>query len=205
MSSFCKCVPKITIIWCVLPEIWCATDNFLSYWLTFLPFDPTLWKKCKKTWTYYPSYARVPKWRSYDVWLLKYKGTTDSLLTFFALLPKKSIFKKNEKKHLEILSFYTSVSKIMIICYAILFLRYDAWQIVVFYFELFFFPFTLLPLTFRKIKIKKKMWEKNLDMSSFTQVYQKSWSYAILFLRYGAWWMQLLFFTLGYFLPFYTP
>ena len=97
MSSFCKCVPKITIIWCVLPEIWCATDNFLSYWLTFLPFGPTLWKKCKKTWTYYHSYARVPKWRSYDVWLLKYKGTTDSLLTFFALLPKKSIFKKMKK------------------------------------------------------------------------------------------------------------
>ena len=35
------------------------------------------------------------------------------------------------------------------------------------------------------------------------KVYQKSWSYAILFLRYGTWWMQLLFFILGYFLPFY--
>ena len=140
----------------MLPEIWCATDNFLSYWLTFLPFDPTLWKKCKKTWTYYPSYTRVPKWRSYDVWLLKYKGTTDSLLTFFALLPKKSIFKKNEKKRLEILSFYTSVSKIMIICYAILFLRYDAWRIVVFYFELFFFPFYPFAPNIPKNKNQKK-------------------------------------------------
>ena len=26
MSSFYICVPKITIIWCMLPEIWSATD-----------------------------------------------------------------------------------------------------------------------------------------------------------------------------------
>ena len=29
-------------------------------------------------------------------------------------------------------------------------------------------------------------------------MYKKSWSYAILFLRYGMWWMLLLFFVLGY-------
>ena len=34
---------------------------------------------------------------------------------------------------------------------------------------------------------------------------QKSWSYAILFLRYAVWWMQLLFFILGYCLLFYFP
>ena len=34
-------------------------------------------------------------------------------------------------------------------------------------------------------------------------MYQKSWSYPILFLRYGMWRMQLLFFILGYFLPVY--
>ena len=39
----------------------------------------------------------------------------------------------------------------------------------------------------------------------FTQVYQKSWSYAILFLRHGTWHMQLLLFFLGYFLSFYPP
>ena len=45
------------------------------------------------------------------------------------------------------------------------------------------------PLTMQKIKILKK-WKKNTwRYYHFTQVYQKSWSYAILFLRYGAWQM----------------
>ena len=34
---------------------------------------------------------------------------------------------------------------------------------------------------------------------------QKSWSYTILFLRYALWWMQVLFFILGYCLLFYSP
>ena len=38
----------------------------------------------------------------------------------------------------------------------------------------------------------------------FTQLYQKSWSYAILFLKYDTW-QILLFFILGYFLSFYSP
>ena len=28
--SFCKCVPQITIIWCMVPEIWRATDGILQ-------------------------------------------------------------------------------------------------------------------------------------------------------------------------------
>ena len=55
----------------------------------------------------------------------------------------------------------------MIICYAILFLRYDAWRIVAFYFELFFLPFYPFAPNSPKNQNKKKMWEKNLDMSSF--------------------------------------
>ena len=47
-----------------------------------------------------------------------------------------------------------------------------------------FCPFT--SLTAQKVKIKKN--EKNAGIyHHFTIVYQKSWSYAILFLRYGAW------------------
>ena len=34
-------------------------------------------------------------------------------------------------------------------------------------------------------------------------MYKKSWLYSILFLRYGTWWMLLLFFILGNFFPFY--
>ena len=34
----CTCVTKITIIWCMLPEIWSATDIFLVILGHFLPF-----------------------------------------------------------------------------------------------------------------------------------------------------------------------
>ena len=47
-----------------------------------------------------------------------------------------------------------------------------------------FCPFT--PLKTQKIKILKK-WKKIRRYYHFTQVYEKSWSYAMLLLRYGAW------------------
>ena len=59
------------------------------------------------------------------------------------------------------------------------------------------------PLTTQKMKISKKKWKKCLEISFLTQLYQKSWSYVILFLRYSTWQMQLLFFSLWYFLHFY--
>ena len=62
---------------------------------------------------------------------------------------------------------------------------YGVWHvIVIFYFGLFF---ALLPRNFpEKWKFKKN--EKNTwRYCHFAQVYQKSWSYAILFLRYGMW------------------
>ena len=63
-----------------------------------------------------------------------------------------------------------------------------------------FCPFS--PITVQKFKISKK--RKNAwRYHHFAQVYEKSWSYGILFLRYDVWCMQLLFFILGYFLPFY--
>ena len=51
---------------------------------------------------------------------------------------------------------------------------------------------------------KSKFWknEKSAWRYHFTLVYQKSWPYATLFLRYDVWWMQFSFFILGYFSPF---
>ena len=57
-----------------------------------------------------------------------------------------------------------SVPKIMIICYTVPEMRHVVNVIVIFHFELFFFPFT--PLITRKMKISKK-WKKHLDISSF--------------------------------------
>ena len=65
-----------------------------------------------------------------------------------------------------------------------------------------FNPLTISIITAQKIKIKKKT-KKCLEI--YQKLYQKLWSYAILFLRYGAWQMQFLFFILGYFLLFYLP
>ena len=47
MSSFYICVSKITIIWCMLPEIWVQSHNFLSFWVIFCPFTPLLAPKIK--------------------------------------------------------------------------------------------------------------------------------------------------------------
>ena len=49
----------------------------------------------------------------------------------------------------------------------------------------YFCPFN--SLTARKIIIKKKKENKAWRYHHFTIVYQKSWWYAILFLRYGVW------------------
>ena len=71
--------------------------------------------------------------------------------------------------------------------HVILLLRYGTWRrdiIVIFYFGLFF---ALLPPNLpKKWKFKKK-WKKPWSYHHVTQVYQKSWSYPILFLRYSAW------------------
>ena len=47
MSSFYTCVPKITIIWCMLPEIWNTTDITLSFWAILCSFTPLLTPKVK--------------------------------------------------------------------------------------------------------------------------------------------------------------
>ena len=78
MSSFYTSVPKITIIWCMLPEIWSAADINFVILNHFLPFTPLLtlkieiWKNCKKKAWRYPFTNVYHKRRSYDVWFLWY-------------------------------------------------------------------------------------------------------------------------------------
>ena len=96
------------------------------------------------------------------------------------------------KKSLEISSFYTSVPKIMVIGYTFP----EIWRvmdvIVIQYFSI------LLPNN--SPTNENKSWRYR----HFIQVYQKSWSYAILFLRYGS--EGCNYFSLSaFFLPFYPP
>ena len=60
------------------------------------------------------------------------------------------------------------------------------------------------PFTPQKPK-KWKFWKNETDAKRydhFTQVYQKSWSYAILFLRYGTWQDVIFIFHFGLFFAF---
>ena len=93
------------------------------------------------------------KFQSYDVWFLRYQAwqieffvILDHFLPFYPYKnPKKAKFWKNEKMPLEISSFYINVPKIMIICYTILEIWCATDVILIFYFGIFFPPFT--PLT----------------------------------------------------------
>ena len=105
------------------------------------------------------------------------------------------------------ISFNTSVTEIMTICFTC----YCSWDMAndrcncYFSFWAILFPFTPLR-TAQKNENFKKMKKKNpWRYDHLTQMYQKSWSYVLLFLRYSVWQMELLFFILGYFLPFYNP
>ena len=108
--------------------------------------------------------------------------------TFTPLTAWKKKLSKTWKKHLKI-SFYTSVPKIMITGYTVPGIWHMTDVTVTFWFWAIFCLFT--PLTAQKIKMKdmKKKTKKLWRYHHFTQVYQKIWSYAILFLRYGMWWM----------------
>ena len=103
--------------------------NFLSFWAIFCPFTPLLtkkikiWNKCKnKIWRYYPITHLYHKWRSYDVWFLRYKAQqTEFFVILGHFLPfdppnnlKNQNFEKM-KKILKILSFYICIPQMMII------------------------------------------------------------------------------------------
>ena len=47
--SFYTGAPKMTIIWCMVPEIWleCDGQNFLWFWAIFCPFTPLTTQKIK--------------------------------------------------------------------------------------------------------------------------------------------------------------
>ena len=116
-------------------------------------------------------FTYVPhKLKSYDVWFLRYQVwqteiffILDNFLPIYALKTQKIKILRKPKKHLEILSLYNSVPKIMIICYTVPDMARDRCNCY-FSFWAIFCPFT--PLTAQKVKISKK-WKKHLEISSF--------------------------------------
>ena len=131
ISSFYTCVPKITITW-MLPKIWSATDIIFCHFGSFFALLHHYWtqklkvgKNLRSTSRYYTFTHVHHKWRSYDVWFLRYEARQNFfvILGYFWSFSSLTIWKikilKKWKKHLEISSFYTSAPKIMIICYTV--------------------------------------------------------------------------------------
>ena len=116
----------MTILWCMVPEIWSVTDiifchfgAFLSFYrinnpknqnfekMKTIPGDIIILHKCTKN----HDHILYCSWdMPHDKW--------NHFRLFFALLlphsPKNHFLKKNDKKTLEISLFYTCVPKIMI-------------------------------------------------------------------------------------------
>ena len=106
------CTKKRNIMMYASWDMESGRHNFLSFWAIFCPITPILtlkiniWKKLKSAWKYYP-FTRVQlKWRSCDVWFLRYKA---GWTVFFVILchfllfdppnnPKNQSFEKMKKK-----------------------------------------------------------------------------------------------------------
>ena len=159
---------KMTIIWYMVPGISTATEIlFLSPSANFCPFTPLTAQKMKisknkkNTWRYYLLHKCT---KNYNILYCSGDMARDrcnfyfSFWSIFCLLTpvtaQKIKISRKWKKHLEISSFYTSVPKIMVICFTIPEIWHVTYVIVIFHFGLFFCAFT--PLTSLKMKIKKK-------------------------------------------------
>ena len=146
----------------------------------FLPFNHSLLETRK--------IRILKKWNKlrYGSW----DTESDNFLSFWAIFcsftPQTTWKIKIKKKCMEISSFYTCLPQMTIIwC-----MFPEIWSvadIIVYYFGLFF---ALLPLNSPKNPKKKKKMKKSLwRYHHFTQMYQKLWSYVILFLSYDVWWV----------------
>ena len=140
------------MLYCSLDMARNGFNCYFSFWVIFCPFISLAaqkikikkkWKKIQEISSFHNCvpkimiicYTSPERWCVMDVIIFHFG-------LFFALLPlcqpKKSKFYKNEKKLLEISSFYTSVPKIMIICYTVPKIWYVTDVIVIFRFGLFF-------------------------------------------------------------------
>ena len=142
----------MTITWCMVPEIWSMTEFFviLGHFSPFSQLTTQKWNfdKMKKPSRYHHFTQVYIKWQAlmYGSWDLKCHR--QNCLLFWAIFypfsppknpPKVKILKK-WKKWLKI-SFYTSVPKIMIICYTVP----EIWCMIYVIYNFHFGLFALFP------------------------------------------------------------
>ena len=167
--SFYTCVPQMTIIWCTVLEIRSATDRIFCHFGPFFPFYPSnnlqnhnseKLKKAIQDITILLMSTINDDHLMYGSWDMECHGQNCLLFwtNFYPFTPlttqkiKILIKWKQKQKHLEISLFYTSVPKIVIICYTVPAI-WRVMDVIFFILGYFFCPFT--PLTTQKIKILK--------------------------------------------------
>ena len=144
----------MTIIWYIVPQIWSATDwIFLSSWAIFCPFIPlrvqkmTISKKHKKRLEDIIILHKCTENHDHGLYCSWYMARDECncyfsfwaiLFLFTPLTAQKMKISKKWKTGPETSSFYTSVPKIMIICYAVPEIWRVTHVIVIFHFGLFF-------------------------------------------------------------------
>ena len=104
----------MTIIWCMVPEIWSTTDKLFYHFGLFFALLPPwrlwkskFWKNEKWPWRYYHFTHVYHKWQSYDVWFQRYVARrTEVFLILDHFLPfyppnnsKNQNFEKTKKKN----------------------------------------------------------------------------------------------------------
>ena len=184
----------MTVVWCIIPQIWSEMDRI------FCNFGPFF------AWRYYHFTHVYHKWKSYDVWFLRYGAwwaefcvILDHFLHFYPPNnPKNQNFEKMKKPPRDIITLHMCTINENHMIYGSWDMERDGQNFLSFWTA--FCPFT--PLTTRKIKILKK-WKKNpWRHYHFTNVYHKLQSYDVWFLRYWTWRTES-FVILDRFLPFY--
>ena len=213
----CHCAAKITIIWCMLLEIWSATE------IVFCHFGPS--------WT-----LVYHKWQSYDLLFLRYQEQHNFLsfqIIFCPITPcppnnlKNQNFGKMKKRPGNIIILQLCTTNGDHTMYGSWDTECDGQNFLSFWtiycpfiplnvswdmerdrrtflsFWTIFCSFTL-PLPFLPpYKLENLDFEKMKkapgDIAILHKSTQQSWSYAILFLRYGVWQIYFLFLILVFF------
>ena len=167
------------------------TDINFCHFGSFFALLPHCWsrkltfaKNVQKTWTYYPFTHVYHKWRSYDIWFLKYKAPQTKFFVILGhFLPfdppnnhKNQNFEKMKKKitgDIIILQLCTTNENHMM--YGSRDMNCSR--------HFFCHLGNFLPV-YANSNPENQNFCKT-ENNSWRQVYKKSWSYAILFLRYG--------------------
>ena len=155
----------MTVIWCMVPEIWneMQQTEFLVIWDHFLPFYPPNNLKNQ-------NFEKLKKnaWIYYRPWHNVRAIAHAHSITWANIINLHKCTKNHD--HMQHCSW--DMARDRCNCYL------SFWVIFC----------TFIPLQPKKWKFQKN--ENNpWKCHHFTQVYQKLWSYCILFLRYGAWQM----------------